>query len=246
MVAADYPDMAYERFAVQNTEYGSKLSGKSLLDVLEKRGVLLIFKNLVPEVLDLLKSVEQTFHFMEKGRHAHDLNKILGHLKDTWSRALDDVMRSHSPSEVVDVNAFNTFVQRYQALLDTAISNDRGLEGSDVLRFSSQLEHLFRALESAYAVLYFALQDLHLPIQLTWMLFSPTRLIVKSIPDNLFDPNMLGDLMRTPRELMNQFTHAFDELFQQLMDSPAGQYVPLIINMIQSMSMKQRSEHDEF
>jgi len=236
MASADYMQ---DRFTVQNSAYATKDVSGGLIDVLDRTGVLPIIKNLVPEIHDLLEKAEHLFHFMEKDRHAHDLNKILGHIRDTWARALDEMMASRRASDLVDVNGFHAFLAKYQVLLDRAVHNDRELDGSDVVQFMAQLEHLFRALESAYAVVFFGLESLNIPIKLNWYLFSQSKMVLKMLPTNLFDPEMLGELMRTPREMMDQFTRTFEELFEQLIDSPVGQYVPLIVNMIQNMSAKQ-------
>jgi len=244
MASADY---MYDRFAVQNSGYASKDGSSGLLDVLDRTGVLPIIKNLVPEFHDLLTKVEHLFHFMEKDRHAHDLNKILGHLRDTWSRTLDEMMISEKrrTTDLVDISGFNQFMTKYQKLLDKAVNSDRDLEGSDVVQFMAQLVHLFHAIEAAYAVVFLSLENLNIPIKLNWFLFSQSKLLFNMLPTNLFDPDMLGELMRTPREMMDQFTHVIEELFEQLMDSPIGQYFPLIRDMIYNMSEKLRHDHKE-
>jgi hypothetical protein len=248
LVAGAAPGMAFNRYdaAVQKNEYMNAGNTKSLVDVLDRAGVLPIVKNLVPEFHDLMVKVEKLFHALDRDRHRHihDLNKVLGHLKDTWSRALDEIMSEKRRSnEIVDVNAFRAFLEKYKVLLDQAIQTD-GLENSDIVQFMDQLDHLFRALEAAYAVIFFGLKDLNIPFQLNWFIFSQTKLIVNMIPSNLFDPEMLGELMTTPKEMMNQFIGSIEELYEQLMDSPAGQYVPLIVNMIQTMSARQQRHVD--
>jgi len=246
LVAGAVPGMAFNRYdAVQNTEYANAGNTKSLIDVLDRAGVLPIVKNLVPEFHDLMVKMENLFHALERDRHRHihDLNKVLGHLKDTWSRSLDEIMSEKGrSSQIVDVNAFRAFLGKYKVLLNQAIQTD-GLENSDIVQFMDQLDHLFRALESAYAVIFFGLKDLNIPFQLNWFLFSQTKMIVNMIPNNLFDAEMLGELMRTPKEMMNQFIGAIEELYEQLMDSHAGQYVPLIVNMIQTMSAARQQRH---
>jgi len=232
--------LAFDRFAVQNNDYTAK-GPRSLVNALDRAGVLAIVKNLVPEIHDMILKVENLFHALDRDRHRHisDLNRVLGHLKDTWSLAIDEMM-SQKGSQVVDVNAFQAFLQMFKVLLDKAIRDD-SLEGSDVVQFMDQIDHLFRVLESAYAVVYLGLPDIlkemRLPFAITWSLFSSTKQIVNLIPDNLFDPELLGDLMKTPKEMMNQFTVAFEDLFEKLMDSPYGQYIPVVTSMINAATM---------
>jgi len=244
---ADAPAMAFDRFAVQNNEYSKTGSAKSLVDVLDRAGVLIIVKNLVPEFHDLVVKMEKLFHALDRDRHQHihDLNRVLGHLKDTWSRSFDEILSERRPYDPVDVNAFHYFLEKYRMMLDRAIHAD-GLQNSDVGQFLDQLDHLFRALESAYAAIFLAMESFQLPFQLNWILFSKTKDIINQIPDNLFDAEMLGELMKTPKEMMNQFTTGFEEMYKQLMLSPAGQWVPLAINFMQAMSKPQRPEHVEF
>jgi len=228
-------DLMYDRFTVQNNGYPTKDSAttRSLLDVLGRTGVLPIIKNLVPEFHDLLATMEELFHSMEKERHAHDLNRIMGHLKDTWSRALDEVVVNGT--DIVDVSAFHAFLAAYQTLLDREVSSDRELDGSDVVKFMAQLEHLFHALESAYAVAFLSLKDFlpYLPFKLDWTFFSTqSQKIMDKLPADLFNPSMLRELMKIPREMMGQFTMVFEELYNELMKSPLGQVVPVVVNMI--------------
>jgi len=241
--------LAFDRFAVQNNDYTAK-GPRSLVNALDRAGVLGIVKNLVPEVGNLIVQMENLFHALDRDRHRHisDLNRVLGHLKDTWSLAIDEMM-SQKGSQVVDVNAFHSFLEVYKVLLDRAIRED-SLEGSDVVQFMGQLDHLFRVLESAYAAVYLGLKDIlretglkdilmgmGIPSEITWSLFSSTKNIVNRIPNNSFDPELLGDLMRTPKEMMNQFTVAFEELFEKLMISPFGQWVPIVTGMINAATM---------
>jgi len=228
-------DMKFDRFAVQNNGYPTKDSTttKSLYDVLSRAGVLPIIHNLVPELGDLLRNMEKMFHSLEKDRHAHDLNKIMGHLKDTWSNTFDN-MRVKG-TDIVDVNAFHAFLTKYQELLDKAVSRDRELDGSDVVQFMAQLEHLFHALESSYAVAFLSLKDYlaYFPFKLDWNFFSSkSQEILDKLPADLFDPNMLRELMKIPREMMGQLTTYFDEKYDELMQSPVGHMVPMLINMI--------------
>lgn len=123
-------DLMFDRFAVQNSGYPTKDSTttKSLYDVLSRAGVLPIIHNLVPELGELLKNMEKMFHSLEKDRHAHDLNKIMGHLKDTWFNTFDN-MRVQG-TDILDVNTFHSFLVKYQELLDKAVTRDRELDGS--------------------------------------------------------------------------------------------------------------------
>jgi len=228
-------DLMYDRFAVQNSGYptGDSTTTKSLYDVLSKAGVLPIIHNLVPELGVLLKSIDKMFHSLEKDRHAHDLNKIMGHLKDTWSITFDNI--AVKGTDIVDVNAFHTFIVKYQELLDKAVSRDRELDGSDVVQFMSQLEHLFHTLESAYAVAFLSLKDYlpYLSITPDFNFFSSkSQEILDKLPADLFDPNMLRELLKIPREMMGQFTTFFDEKYDELMRSQIGHMVPMVINMI--------------
>jgi len=229
--------MAFDRFAVQNNEYPSKGGARGLIEALDRAGVLPIVKNLVPEIHELLVKMENLFHSLDRDRHRHisDLNKVLGHLKDTWARAMNEMMRG-GESGVVDVNGFNAFLAKYQQLLNKAIHDD-SLEDSDIAQFLGQLDHLFRLLESTYAALYYGLKETGIPFMLDWYLFSQTTKIVDKIPENLFDPEMLGDLMKTPKDIMSQFAASFEAYFDQLMGSPVGQYVPLAIGMINAATM---------
>jgi len=228
-------DLMFDRFAVQNNGYPTKDSTttRTLHDVLSRAGVLPIIHNLVPELSDLLRNMEKMFHSLEKDRHAHDLNKIMGHLKDTWSTTFDNIRVKGT--DIVDVNAFHTFIVKYQELLDKAVSRDRELDGSDVVQFMAQLEHLFHAIESAYAVAFLSLKDYlsYLPFKLDWNFFSSkSQEILDKLPADLFDPNMLRELMKIPREMMGQLTSFFDEKYDELMQSPIGHMVPMLINMI--------------
>jgi len=225
----------FDRFAVQNKGYPTKDSAttKSLYDVLSKAGVLPIIHNLVPELGDLLKSIDKMFHSLEKDRHAHDLNKIMGHLKDTWSNTFDKM--AVKGTDIVDVNAFHAFIVKYQELLDVAVSRDRELDGSDVVQFMSQLDHLFHTLESAYAVAFLSLKDYlpYLSITPDFDFFSSkSREILDKLPADLFDPNMLRELLKIPREMMGQLTTYFDEKYDELMRSSIGHMIPMFINMI--------------
>jgi len=228
-------DLMFDRFAVQNNGYPTKDSTttRTLHDVLSRAGVLPIIHNLVPELSDLLRNMDKMFHTLEKDRHAHDLNKIMGHLKDTWSTTFDNIRVKGT--DIVDVNAFHTFIVKYQELLDKAVSRDRELDGSDVVQFMAQLEHLFHAIESAYAVAFLSLKDYlsYLPFKLDWNFFSSkSQEILDKLPADLFDPNMLRELMKIPREMMGQLTSFFDEKYDELMQSPIGHMVPMLINMI--------------
>jgi len=229
--------MAFDRFAVQNNEYPSKGAARGLIDALDRAGVLPIVKNLVPEIHELLVKMENLFHSLDRDRHRHisDLNRVLGHLKDTWAHAMNEMMRGGA-SAAVDVKGFNAFLAKYQELLDKAIRDD-SLEDSDIAQFLGQLDHLFRLLESTFAALFYGLKDKGIPFILDWNLFSQTTKIVDRIPDDLFDPHLLGDLMKTPKDLMSQFAASFEEYFDQLMGSPIGQYVPLAIGMINAATM---------
>jgi len=229
--------MAFDRFAVQNNEYADKGSSRGLVEALDRAGVLAIVKNLVPEIHELLVKMENLFHSLDKDRHRHidELNRILRHLKDTWARAMAEMMRGGA-SSIVTVNGFNSFLAKYQELLNKAIHDD-DLEDSDVAQFLGQLEHLFRLLESTYAAIYYGLKESGIPFIVDWNLFSQTTKIVDKIPDDLFDEKMLGDMMKTPKEIMSQFAAAFEEYFNQLMGSPVGQYVPLAISMINAATM---------
>jgi len=230
-------DMKFDRFAVQNNGYPTKDSTttKSLYDVLSRAGVLPIIHNLVPELGELLKNMEKMFHSLEKDRHAHDLNKIMGHLKDTWFNTFDN-MRVQG-TDILDVNTFHSFLVKYQELLDKAVTRDRELDGSDVVQFMAQLEHLFHALDSAYAVAFLSLKDYlnlpYFPFRLDWDFFSSkSQEILQKLPADIFDPNMLRELTKIPREMMGQLTTYFDEKYDELMKSPVGHMVPMLINMI--------------
>lgn len=252
VAVADYArgpqGMAFDRFDVQNNEYATKGSSKGLVDALDRAGLLTIVKNLVPEIHELLVKMEHLFHSLDRDRHRHigDLNRVLGHLKDTWARAMLETMRGGA-SSIVDVNGFDAFLDKYQVLLNKAIRDD-ALEDSDVAVFLTQLEHLFRILKPTYAAIFLGLKDKGIPFILDWNLFSQTTKIVDKIPDNLFDPDMLGDLMKTPKDIMNQFATAFEDYYEQLMDSPIGQYVPLALGMINAATMnsaRQRYDRSE-
>lgn len=43
---------------------------------------------------------------------------------------------------------------------------------------------------------------------------------------------MLRELTKIPREMMGQLTTYFDEKYDELMKSPVGHMVPMLINMI--------------
>jgi len=228
-------DLMFDRLAVQNNGFPTKDSTttKTLHDVLSRAGVLPIIHNLVPELSDLLRNMDKMFHTLEKDRHAHDLNKIMGHLKDTWSTTFDNIRVKGT--DIVDVNAFHTFIVKYQELLDKAVSRDSELDGSVVVQFMAQLEHLFHAIESAYAVAFLSLKDYlsYLPFKLDWNFFSSkSEEILDKLPADLFDPNMLRELVKIPREMMGQLTSYFDEKYDELMQSPIGHMVPMLINMI--------------
>jgi hypothetical protein len=244
--AAGPQNMAFDRFAVQNKDYaapGGPGDSPSLVKALERRGVLGIVNNLVPEIRDLLVKMEGLFHSLDRDRHRHvdDLNKILGHIKDTWSRAIDEMM-SQSKFQVVDVNGFNAFMEKYKLLLDRAIRKD-SLEDSDVGQFLTQMDHLYRGIESAYAAVYLGLETFFLemnipfPFVISWSVFSTTKEIFKIIPNDLFDTDQLSELMKQPKEMMTQLTVAFEQLFETLEKTQFGHFIPVVTSMIQAATL---------
>jgi len=246
-------DMMFDRYSVQNNDYEPKDyyiqggNGKSLVNALDRAGILDIIRNLVPEVVDLLVKLEKLFHALDEDRHRHihDLNKVLGHIKDTWTRSLDEMTKEKGPMAVVDVNAFRAFLDKYKVLLNRAINSD-GLQASDVVKFMDYLDHLLRSLEAAYAVVFFGLKDLGLPFQLTWSLLAMTKRVIYMIPANLFDADMLGELMQTPKELMSQLTSGVELFHKTIEEYGASAYFSIAVNMIQNFitQQQQKRQHD--
>jgi len=238
--------LAFDRFAVQNKDYaasGGPGGPQSLVRALEKRGVLAIVNNLVPEIRDVLVKMEELFHSLDRDRHRHigELSRVLGHIKDTWPRAIDGML-AQGEFEFVTVSGFNAFMEKYKLLLDRAIHED-SLEDSDVAQFLTQMDHLYRGLESAYAAVYLGLESFFLemgipfPFQISWNMFSATKDIFKIIPNDIFATEVLVELMKQPKEILNSLTVTFEQFFQQLEKSQFGQFVPIVTSMIQAATM---------
>lgn len=249
----------FENANIQNREYSAK-SGRAapgqpsgpvdnLLNVLEENGLLNIVNNLVPAFEDMIKGAEGLFEFTDKQHHAAHLNKILGHLKGTWSRAIDRSMQQQGKSseDSVDPKSFNSFVDTYKNLFAEAVKKDESLKNSDVVQFLHLMDHFFITLESTYAAIFFGLEELHIPIKPNWQLLVMSKFLVLAIPTNILDAQTLNQFMSAPRLMIEEVSKMIQEFFDQIRDTQYGMYVPLAVQFLENSTkyLRQKQSHFE-
>jgi hypothetical protein len=225
-----------DRLAVQN-EYLNKNSGSpltSLIQALKNVGVWNIIINLAPEFEQMASTADGLFHTFQKEKHAEDINIILGHFRDNWPIAINRMKKLKGSSAEVDINNFIEFMRTYQDLLDQSIHRDSQLEDSDIVKFMGQLTHLFNALESAYGNLYLTFKTLNLPIKIDWNIFQMSNKIVQMIPKELINTEFLKDIMQAPNAIFNELAQSIESLNDQIYDSPVGQYVPILLQVVEN------------
>jgi len=238
---ADYPYRFDDRLSVVQNEYAKNDANPGagsfgmLIDALDNAGLIGILRNLVPEFEKMVETLQGLFHAMQKERHAEDLNKILGHFRDNWPVAINRMKKLKGSSSEVDLAGFMAFMEAYKTLLDDSISADHSLGDSDVVKFMSQLTHLFNALESAYGSFYMGFKALNIPIKIDWNIFQTTNKLIQMIPEELIDAKFMSELLQAPSEVFHSLAKTIEDVNEQIRDSPIGQYVPLVLQVVENL-----------
>jgi len=236
-----FKDAPYEPAQYETTQYKYDAqhpaqSFRNLIDSLDNIGVLNIVKILVGESFDsLVDTVETGFHKASEGQHATDINIILTHFRDNWSRAINKMKSVKKANSEVDIKSFAEFMNTYQDLLDQSIRSDGRLLNSDVVPFLGQLHVFFVAVEAAYSNLFQALKGFGLPIKIDWNIFSLTNHVVANISDEVVDIGLIKELVRTPGALFNDMAQLLDNVNEMVGNNPMA---PLFIQFAESAVTK--------
>jgi len=206
-----------------------------LMDSLENIGLKRILENLLPEFRSMVDKLQGLFHSLQKDRHVGDLNRIVGHFRDNWPRAIKLVRKEKGSGSEVDLAGFMAFMETYKKLLDESINADSNLENSDVVKFMDQLTHLFNALEAAYGNFYMAFKAFKIPIIITWDIFQATNKIVQMIPKELIDTQFFNELLQTPNLIFRELASTINTFNEEIRKSPIGHMVPIGLQVVESM-----------
>jgi len=236
--SVSFADNLYNRYGGIQNQFGSQKSGstvRNLIDTLDNVGLLKIVKIVVgPAFNHVVEALDTGFHHLNKEQHVDDINRIVGHFKKSWFKAVSHMMEEAAPGEIVDNEKFVEFMSLYQSLLDMAIRNDSYLEKSDVLKLLGQVNVLFSALDALYQAFFNTLENLEFTHLMTWNIFALTNGLVAGVPDKIIDFESMKEVLQTPNEILKGLDQSIQQLYQLVDESPIGNFLPSAIKFAEN------------